>query len=105
MNLQHRFLVPPHIGIALRQIGLQEEFVLWQHATDFLREKYGTHIVISPVESEDHDQIEFSFYILSPYGQDWENDDRYADYYDALAEAIEESINSIKESHEPGYIR
>lgn len=96
---RNKVLVPEHLQTLLQQLGLQEEFVFWQHATDFLREKFFTHIVIYPQETVTPPYYVFDFTIISPYGKDWETEKQYADYYEALAVAIQECINSINESH------
>lgn len=97
MESQHKLLVPDYLATELKQLGLEEEFVFWQHATDFLRERYDTHIVIFPVEKESQPYIVFDISILSPHGSEWDSDSTYEDYYDALEEGIIESINSIRE--------
>lgn len=100
MNIPHRLLVPEYLQIELQQMGLVEEFVFWQYATDYLRDTHGTYIVVFPVEKADKEPyIIFDFSILSPFGQNWESADRYEDYYEALEVAIVESINCIKEGY------
>lgn len=98
MTHRHKLLVPDYIQVLLQQMGLQEEFVFWQHATDFLREAHETHVMICPVERGD--KIYFDYSLLSPFGEDWENEETiFESYYDALEDAIVEAINSINEGH------
>lgn len=100
---RYKLLVPEHLQILLQQLGLQEEFVFWQHATDFLREKFFTHIIIYPQETLTPPYYVFDFTIASPYGATWETEKQYADYYKALEAAIRESIKGINEAHGTGF--
>lgn len=91
---QEKLLLPEYLVIALRQIGMPTyEFTLWQHATDFLREKHSTHIVIYPHDRDD--KLVYDYEIWSPFGEDWQDDSYYSEYYEALEAGIEEGINGV----------
>lgn len=98
-NKDNKYLVPDHLLEPLRALGLEREFILWQDATDFLREKHATHIIIYPQETMTPPYYVFDFTVVSPYGEPWENDKKYTDYYEALGIAIELCVNDINEAH------
>lgn len=97
--MRHKMLVPEYLEKMLQDLGLKEENVFWQHATDFLRETFGTHIVIWPVQTLTPPYYVFDYSLISPYGEDWDKEMAFIDYYEALEDAILESINCINEGH------
>lgn len=98
---QHKLLLPEHLVISLRQLGMEEmEFTFWQHATDFLRERYDTYLVVVPVDKPgEKGVIAFDFHIHSPHGEEWETEGWNADYYGAMTDGIEACIQGIQEAN------
>src|ERR1700760_4133037 len=99
MTARHPFLIPDHLQIRLRQLGLNEEFILWQHATDFLRNRFNTHIIPYPIAWNDSNGQLVTTYdcmIICPYGEGFEKDGTFTDYYETLEDGIVEALNDIE---------
>lgn len=99
--MRHSIFVPDYLCERLKQAGLDLEeetggIVIWQHATDFLRDEYNTHIIISPGEDEEG-FTGYDYSLLTPYGEPFDLDGVFPDYYEALEDAIDESLNCIEE--------
>lgn len=100
-EIRHPFLIPDDLGIKLQQMGLDEDIVMWQHATDFLRNKFNTHVIVHPVDVVEGKgavlATMYDYTLISPFGEDYEKDIVFSDYYLALEEGIRDGIDCIEE--------
>lgn len=113
MKPMDRLCVPQYIADALFVIGMHgwepDCPPFWQLATDFLRERYQIHITI-PLQAEaaevvfeetsdiSSEEDRYTFEIWSSYGEDFEDDNYFTDYYKAMEAGLVAAINGIHES-------
>lgn len=101
-----RLLPPTYIQLALWDLGFNAWAKgappFWQLCQDFLREKWDTHYWIELYEGNEGDPEDipegYGFMIISPHGDEFEDNYANGNYYDALETATVAAINGILQS-------
>lgn len=94
--------IPEHLAIytesgELKLVRSMESYTpafIWQQVTDWLRE-LNVHVSVFPGTEA---QLEYSYNIHTHLGEEWSNENWFPGYYEALEDAVRESMNVIRQS-------